>query len=132
MAHDQAHAQPPAQTVDAKSDYHAHVMSMPALIATFAALLILTGLTVAVTWIDLGAAGNISIALAIALVKASLVALYFMHLRYDSVFNSIILICALLFIAIFMAISIIDTAEYQPARDPYPGPQPQPQAEAGG
>lgn len=128
MAHDQAHA--PTETVDAKSEYHAHVVSMPVLIATFAALLILTVLTVAATWINLGTAGNISLALFIALVKASLVGLYFMHLRYDSVFNGLILIGALLFVVIFIAISIIDTAEYQPAVDPYPGPQPQ--AEAGG
>jgi len=121
-AHDPHH---PAETVDAKSDYHAHVVAMPVLIATFAALLILTALTVAATWINLGPAGNISLALAIALVKASLVGLYFMHLRYDSPFNSVILICALLFVAIFMAISIIDTAEYQPTRDPFPKPQTQ-------
>jgi cytochrome c oxidase subunit 4 len=46
----------------------------------FAALLVLTGLTVAVAYIHLGRL-NLVIALAIATSKALLVALFFMHLR---------------------------------------------------
>lgn len=116
-------------TVDAKSHYHAHVVSMPVLIGTFVALLVLTWATVAAWTIDLGPAFNIGLALFIALIKASLVGLYFMHLRYDSVFNSIILIAALLFVMIFIAISLIDTADYQPGRTQF---QQQQQTETGG
>jgi len=116
MAHDHDH--PQTEAVD-KSDYHAHVVGMPVLIATFVALLILTWLTVGARQVDLGPAANIALALGIALVKAAAVALYFMHLRYDSLFNGIILIAALLFVVIFIAISLIDTDQYQPLREQY-------------
>jgi cytochrome c oxidase subunit IV len=51
-------------------------------IAVFAALLVLTFITWAVSYRDMGVL-NVVIALIIASVKASLVALYFMHLRYE-------------------------------------------------
>jgi cytochrome c oxidase subunit 4 len=79
----------------------------------FVALCVLTYLTVAATWIDLGEF-NIWIALGIATVKAALVALYFMHLRYDHPFNGLIFVASLLFLALFLAITLIDTAQYQP------------------
>jgi len=49
--------------------------------AVFAALIVFTAITVAVAYIDLGIF-NIYIALTIAAIKALLVLLYFMHLRY--------------------------------------------------
>lgn len=51
--------------------------------AVFAALLALTGLTTAVSFMDLGPF-NTPLALALAAVKGSLVAVYFMHLRVSS------------------------------------------------
>jgi len=48
----------------------------------FAALLVLTGITVGVSLVDLGPLSTI-VALAIAATKASLVILYFMHVRYS-------------------------------------------------
>ena len=50
----------------------------------FGALLVLTGLTTGMAFVDLGAHWNIVVALAIAIVKVSLVAAYFMHLRHTS------------------------------------------------
>jgi len=91
---------------------HTHVVEPRILFATFAALLVLTVLTVAVTLVDLGPL-NIWIALFVAVVKAALVALYFMHLRWDNPFNSVILICAFFFVAIFIGTTIIDTKEYK-------------------
>ena len=46
----------------------------------FAALAALTVITVAVSRLDLGLAGNITVALLIATIKGSLVACFFMHL----------------------------------------------------
>jgi len=89
-----------------------HVVPMPLLIGIWISLLILTGLTVGATYIDLGSF-NIWLALLIAVAKASLVALFFMHLRWSSPFNAVILICALLFVAIFIAMALLDTTEYQ-------------------
>ncbi len=47
------------------------------------ALLVLTGTTVAVSYINLGMM-NVVVALVIASVKAALVALFFMHLKYEN------------------------------------------------
>ena len=52
-------------------------------ILVWAALMVLTAVTVAVSYVHLGMM-NVVVALAIASVKASLVALFFMHLRYES------------------------------------------------
>ena len=89
-----------------------HVVSPKLLLGVFAVLLVLTGLTVGVTEIDLGPF-NIWLALGVAVAKASLVALFFMHLRWDSLFNGIILIIALVFVAIFIGITVLDSREYQ-------------------
>ena len=47
------------------------------------ALLVLTATTVAVSYVNLGA-WNVVVALALASVKAGLVALFFMHLKYEN------------------------------------------------
>jgi cytochrome c oxidase subunit 4 len=49
----------------------------------FLALLVLTGLTTAIAFLDLGGSINTMAALAIAVGKALLVILYFMHVRYS-------------------------------------------------
>ncbi len=90
-----------------------HVMPVKALVAVWAALVVLTVVTVGATWFDLGS-GNLWLAMAIATVKASLVALYFMHLRYDRPINGIVLITALLFVALFVGIALTDTEAYNP------------------
>lgn len=90
-----------------------HIMPVYMLVFTFAALIILTILTVLVTRVDLGGTLNLSIALIIATVKAGLVCLYFMHLRYDRPFNAIILVACVLFVMLFLALSTIDTEQYR-------------------
>jgi len=112
--HQPTHAENPA-LADAHIDGHeAHVHVVPPwiLLAVFAALLFLTFATVAVTWVDFGRTANVWIALTIAAVKSALVALYFMHLRWDSPFNSVILIAALFFVALLIGIIVLDTSEY--------------------
>jgi cytochrome c oxidase subunit 4 len=93
---------------------HVHVMPVRVLAAVWIALMVLTVLTVAVTVVDFGDTLNLWVALGIATVKASLVALYFMHLRYDHPFNSLILITALLFVILFIGITMMDSEAYQP------------------
>ncbi len=92
---------------------HVHIVPPKVLLAVFGALMVFTLLTVGVTYVDLGSA-NILLALAIAVAKAALVAMYFMHLRWDSPFNGIILITALVFIALFIGLAVLDTEHYQP------------------
>jgi len=92
---------------------HVHVVPLKLLVNILLALLVLTFLTVAATWIDLGSF-NIVLALAIALVKAAFVCLYFMHLRWDSPFNGLVLIVSLAFVTLFIGITLIDTGQYKP------------------
>ena len=94
------------------AEAHVHVVPPWILLTVFAALLFLTFMTVAVTWVDFGRTANVWIALTIAAVKSALVALYFMHLRWDSKFNSVILIAALFFVALLIGIIVLDTSEY--------------------
>ena len=90
-----------------------HVAPLWIMYATFAALILLTVATVAARQVDLGAA-NIWIALGLALVKSVLVALFFMHLWWDSKFNQVILVTSLLFLVIFIGAAITDTDQYEP------------------
>ena len=55
---------------------------------------------------------SIWVALGIAVFKAALVAMYFMHLRWDSPFNGAILILSLVVVVIFIGFAILDTREY--------------------
>jgi cytochrome c oxidase subunit 4 len=77
--------------------------------AVLAALLVLTGITVSVSYIDFGApVVNVVAALGIASLKASLVALYFMHLRYDKPLNSVIFVAGLFFLGLLLMLTFID------------------------
>jgi cytochrome c oxidase subunit 4 len=90
-----------------------HVVPVPVLLGVFAALVALTAATVAATWIDLGS-GNLWIAMGIATAKAALVALYFMHLRYDRPLHALIFLIGLVMLTLFLALTLIDTLQYQP------------------
>ncbi len=97
-----------------------HVVPAKVLLGVWAALVVLTVITVAVTYVDLGRF-NIWAAIAIAAFKASLVGLYFMHLRYDSPLNAFILIVALSFVGLFIIGTITDTRAYQATLQTPPG-----------
>jgi cytochrome c oxidase subunit IV len=90
-----------------------HVMPLRILVAVWVALVVLTGVTVGVTHVDLGGLA-LWVAMAIATLKASLVALYFMHLRYDRPVNLIIFLGTLLFVFLFVGMALVDTQSYQP------------------
>lgn len=104
-----------AQHTDHSHDDHgmAHVMPMSTLIGTFVALLALTALTVAIYEIDFGAI-DIWVALGIATLKATLVGVYFMHLRYEKPFITLSFIFSLGFVALFLIITLKDSREYEP------------------
>jgi len=91
----------------------AHVLPLWLLLAVFGGLLAMTWLTVAVTYLDLGRL-NLFLALFIATIKAFLVAMYFMHLRYDRPLNGVIFIFAIFFVMLFIGIVLMDTAAYNP------------------
>ena len=62
-------------------DQH-HVVPTTIYYAIFAALIVLTGITVAVAYVDLGRWNTVA-ALVIACFKAMIVVLYFMHVKYS-------------------------------------------------
>lgn len=94
-----------------------HVVSPKILIATAAALLLLTGMTVTSAKIDFAQLDlpelNIFIALGIAVIKASLVCLFFMHLRWDRPFNAFVLVGSLTLVGLFISFAMTDSTEYQ-------------------
>jgi cytochrome c oxidase subunit IV len=86
---------------------HVHIASNRFYVGIFAALICLTVATVKVSYYDFGSA-NIVIALAIATMKASLVAAFFMHLRHDKLFNTLAFLAAFLFLGIFILLTYDD------------------------
>lgn len=70
-------------------------------------LLILTGITVAVSRVDLGAL-NIWVALAVASVKSSFVLMIFMHLKQESMLFKIGLLILIVTLAIFIGLTFTD------------------------
>jgi cytochrome c oxidase subunit 4 len=90
-----------------------HVVPFKVLAAVWIALLLLTITTVAVAQVDLGRA-NLGIALAIAIVKGSLVLLFFMHMRYDRPMHAIVFVAALLFFMLFVSLALLDSHAYAP------------------
>jgi len=91
----------------------AHIVPFRTLAIVFAILVVLTVLTVAAVYVDLGNF-NLYLAMTIATVKAMLVALYFMHLRYDRPFHGLVFFAALMFVLLFVGIVLTDTQHYQP------------------
>lgn len=100
------------QPHDAFHDTIGHVVPLRLLVGIFAALIFLTFITVGVTFYDFGRNPNLVIAILIAVVKASLVALYFMHLRWDSPFNSLVLVASLVFVALIIIFALLDSFNY--------------------
>jgi cytochrome c oxidase subunit 4 len=70
-------------------------------------LLFLTTITITVTWLD---AGRLSVAVAmfIACIKASLVLLYFMHLKFDALIFKIFAGMVVLLLAVVFIITFFD------------------------
>ncbi len=99
----------------------AHIMPLPLLVGVFVCLILLTGvtLTAADPRFDLGP-WNLVIAMVIATIKATMVALIFMHLAYDKLFHALIFITALFFVGVFISLTTLDTIEYQPDIDNWP------------
>ena len=87
-----------------------HRVPYSTLFATGAALIVLTAITVAVRYMDLGEA-NIYIAIGIAVVKATLVSLFFMHLRWDRPFNLMMLVGSMIFVLLMMVFCLMDVGQ---------------------
>ncbi len=87
---------------------HPHISSVAFYVAVFAGLLVLTGMTVGQSYVDLGSL-NIVLVILIATLKASLVVTFFMHLKWDNKFNLLIFLSTIFFIGVFFAYTMHDT-----------------------
>lgn len=84
-----------------------HIVSRKIYVAIFTTLIILTILTIIIAGIDLGPFNTIA-ALAIAAAKATLVALFFMHVRYSSRLTQIVVISGLFWLGIMFVLTMSD------------------------
>ena len=78
-----------------------HVVSWKVYLAVFLALCVLTVVTVLVTGHDFGPF-NLVVALGVAITKASLVVLYFMHARYSPKLTGIVIASSIAFFVILV------------------------------
>ena len=87
-----------------------HIMSSKFYYTIWIALLCLTGITAAVSFVDLGPFNTI-VALVIATVKALLVVLFFMHVKYTSErLTKIVIVSAVFWLFLLLALSMADYA----------------------
>ena len=90
-----------------------HIVSPKIYVAIFLALILGTGLTVWAAFQNFGLF-NIVIALGIASTKATLVVLFFMHARYSPKRTQLVIVCAIFWLAIMLALTLADYQTRQP------------------
>src|SRR5919206_4189001 len=84
-----------------------HIAPIRLYFTIFAALMVLTVVTVAVTYVHLGEF-NLAAALAIAITKAALVILFFMHVKYSPKLIKVTIGCSFFFLLIMFVITMSD------------------------
>lgn len=84
-----------------------HIVPVRTYLIVFAALVILAIVTVAVSYVNLGAFNNF-IALAIAISKAALIMAFFMHLKYSNKLTVLVALMGFFWLIIFFVITMGD------------------------
>ena len=95
----------------------AHVVPVSTYLAVFATLMVLTLITVWAAGQDFGVF-NTAVALAIAVTKATLVILFFMHVKYSARLTKLVVAASLLWLAIMLGVTLSDY--YAPQVEPGP------------
>ena len=98
-----------------ESNHKHHIIPLSTYFKVFGALMFLTLITVLAAQIDLTeylgkGPWNVILAMLIAVVKSTLVLLFFMHLYYDSRTNLFFFLGSLLFVVIFISFTYFDVA----------------------
>ena len=96
--HDHAHSH---------AHVHGHVSPLSVYLTVFATLMVLTALTVIVAYFNFGPWNKV-IALSIAGFKATIVVLYFMHVKYASRLTQLFAVTGIFFLAILMGLTMVD------------------------
>ena len=98
-----------SETIGHDHAEHTHEHGWKGYLYILLILLVLTIITVSASRIDFGSAtANVVIAMTIATIKATLVALFFMHLKDDKPINGLIFVSTLLFLAVFLGFCLVD------------------------
>ena len=84
-----------------------HIVPVRVYITIFMALMVLTALTVWVAYLDLGPFNNVA-ALGIAGLKATLVVMYFMHVRYESRLVSLSVLTGVAWLGVLLLLILQD------------------------
>ncbi|HXG67361.1 MAG TPA: cytochrome C oxidase subunit IV family protein [Blastocatellia bacterium] len=84
-----------------------HIVSKKTYYIIFAALMVLTGITVYAATIDFGRLNDI-IALTIAVTKAVLVTLFFMHVKYSPRLTKLVVVGGFLWLALLIVLTLAD------------------------
>jgi cytochrome c oxidase subunit 4 len=84
-----------------------HVVPRRVYYLIFAALIACTALTVAVSFVDLGPI-NAVVALTIAVLKATLVVLFFMHVKYSTRLTWLVIAGSVFWLGILLALTFSD------------------------
>jgi len=92
-----------------------HVVPVRVYLLIFGALLALTATTTAVAFVDLGPL-NVILMLGIAVTKALLVILYFMHVRWSTRLTQLFVTSGFVFFAILVLITMADFVTRGPVR----------------
>ncbi|MEX0945109.1 MAG: cytochrome C oxidase subunit IV family protein [Balneolaceae bacterium] len=86
-----------------------HISSAKFLWGVAISLFMLTFLTIFVTWVHIPEPWNVVVAIGIAVVKATIVAAFFMNLYWDSKFNVMLFIMSIIFFLLFIGVTLLDT-----------------------
>jgi cytochrome c oxidase subunit 4 len=106
------------------SELVSHVERKKVYVLVWVVLLCFTALTTGVAYIDLGAFNTV-VALAIAVCKASIVVLFFMHLRHSEKLIRVVVGVAVFWLCILIVISLSDFAtRFRVSRPSWPQSQP--------
>lgn len=84
-----------------------HVSPVKTYVAVFLTLMVGTALTVAAALVDFGFMNDV-IAMVIAVTKATVVVLFFMHVKYASRLTTVILVSTVVFLAVLMLFTLSD------------------------
>jgi cytochrome c oxidase subunit 4 len=111
-------AEPDEDVASVDEDEEAvHILPVKLYFQVFGMLLVLTVITVLVSVLNLGKLGlgslAIGAALVVAVAKSGLVVGYFMHLKYDMRFYSLVFFSAVLFVGLFIGLTMVDLTTRQ-------------------
>ena len=98
-----------------------HIVPVKTYATIWLVLLACTALTALVSFVDLGGDWNAVVAMCIAVFKASLVVLFFMHLRYSSRFTWVLATAGIFWLAILIGFTMADhiTRPWTPSPPPW-------------